>query len=59
MFYNTYHGVNFFFGGKKIIINRTISIGLSNRKVESPNHNKPYNHYKDFRLKQKTLIKGP
>jgi hypothetical protein len=37
MFYNTYQGVNFFFGGKKIIIKRTISIGLSNRKVESPN----------------------
>jgi hypothetical protein len=38
MFYNTYHGVNFFFGGKKIIIiiNRTISIGLS-MEMERPN----------------------
>jgi hypothetical protein len=34
MFYDTYDGVNFFYGGKKIIKNRTMSVGLSNRKVE-------------------------
>jgi hypothetical protein len=40
MFYDTYDGVKKFFGGKKIIKNRTISIGLSNRKVESPKYDR-------------------
>jgi hypothetical protein len=43
----------FFFGGKKIIINRTISIGLSNRKVESPN-NKQNNINRSFHGNGKT-----